>query len=73
MAATLRSYLELVRFSHTIFALPFALMAVILAFQAPAPAATSPAVRWRRGSRSGVRRCLPIPPMVCRHSFWGWP
>jgi 4-hydroxybenzoate polyprenyltransferase len=56
MAATLRSYLELVRFSHTIFALPFALMAVILAFQAPAPAATSPAEWWRRGL--GVLLCM---------------
>ena len=34
MAATLRHYLELVRFSHTIFALPFAVMAAILAFHA---------------------------------------
>ena len=56
MAATLRSYLELVRFSHTIFALPFALMAVILAFQAPAPATTSPAEWWRRGL--GVLLCM---------------
>ena len=56
MAAMLRSYLELVRFSHTIFALPFALMAVILAFQAQAPAATSPAEWWRRGL--GVLLCM---------------
>ena len=56
MAATLRSYLELVRFSHTIFALPFALMAVILAFQAQAPVATSPAEWWRRGL--GVLLCM---------------
>ena len=56
MAATLRSYLELVRFSHTIFALPFALMAAILAFQAPAGAATSPADWWRRGL--GVVLCM---------------
>jgi len=56
MAATLRSYLELVRFSHTIFALPFALMAAILAFQAPAGAATSPADWWRRGL--GVLLCM---------------
>lgn len=56
MAATLRSYLELVRFSHTIFALPFALMAVILAFQAQAAAATSPAEWWRRGL--GVLLCM---------------
>jgi len=56
MAATLRSYLELVRFSHTIFALPFALMAVILAFHAQAPAATAPAEWWRRGL--GVILCM---------------
>ena len=56
MAATLRSYLELVRFSHTIFALPFALMAAFLAFQAPAGAATSPADWWRRGL--GVLLCM---------------
>lgn len=56
MAATLRSYLELVRFSHTIFALPFALMAVILAFQAQTPVATSPAEWWRRGL--GVLLCM---------------
>jgi 4-hydroxybenzoate polyprenyltransferase len=56
MAATLRSYLELVRFSHTIFALPFALMAAILAFQAPSVAATAPADWWRRGL--GVILCM---------------
>lgn len=56
MAATLRSYLELVRFSHTIFALPFALIAVILAFQAPAIAAPSAADWWRRGL--GVILCM---------------
>jgi 4-hydroxybenzoate polyprenyltransferase len=33
MAATLRSYLELVRFSHTIFALPFAVMAALIAIR----------------------------------------
>lgn len=31
--STIRSYLELIRFSHTIFALPFALLAAILAWQ----------------------------------------
>ena len=31
MAATLRSYLELVRFSHTIFAMPFAIMSGMIA------------------------------------------
>ena len=51
MAATLRTYLELVRFSHTIFALPFAVMAAVLALVLPgAPALTRPA------GRSGPRR-----------------
>ena len=31
--STIRNYLELIRFSHTIFALPFALLAAILAWQ----------------------------------------
>ena len=31
MAATLRTYLELVRFSHTIFAMPFAIMSGMIA------------------------------------------
>lgn len=58
MAATLRRYLELVRFSHTIFALPFALMAAILAFQMPLTAgdAAAPADWWRRGL--GVVLCM---------------
>jgi 4-hydroxybenzoate polyprenyltransferase len=34
MAASLRTYLELVRFSHTVFALPFALMAALIAARA---------------------------------------
>jgi len=58
MAATLRHYLELVRFSHTIFALPFALMAAILAFRMPVDAggAAAPADWWRRGL--GVLLCM---------------
>jgi 4-hydroxybenzoate polyprenyltransferase len=58
MAATLRRYLELVRFSHTIFALPFAVMAAILAFHA-SQAAGDVAARadwWRRGL--GVLLCM---------------
>ncbi len=33
--SSIRQYLELVRFSHTIFALPFALLAAVLAWQRP--------------------------------------
>ncbi|MCA9060758.1 MAG: UbiA family prenyltransferase, partial [Planctomycetaceae bacterium] len=32
MQATIRHFLELIRFSHTVFALPFALLAAILAW-----------------------------------------
>ena len=35
-AATFRTYLELVRFSHTIFAVPFAVMAASIAVHAGA-------------------------------------
>lgn len=51
MAATLRTYLELVRFSHTIFALPFAIMAVLIATAA--------------GDERGAPRAMPGPvPLV---------
>jgi len=51
MAATLRTYLELVRFSHTIFALPFAIMAVLIAVASgdspPSAIGTAP-LSWLR-------------------------
>lgn len=56
MAATLRTYLELVRFSHTIFALPFALMAAILAVVLPGGPTLSTAEWARRGA--GVVLCM---------------
>ena len=34
---TLSKWLGLIRFSHTIFALPFALLATVMAFSAPLP------------------------------------
>ena len=37
MFRQLRLFLELVRFSHTVFALPFALLAWIMALRMPAP------------------------------------
>ncbi len=51
MAATLRTYLELVRFSHTIFALPFAIMAVLIAFASgggPSSATMTAPLSWIR-------------------------
>jgi 4-hydroxybenzoate polyprenyltransferase len=44
MLAKLRTLLEMVRFSHTLFALPFALLASILAWRAPAAMGASPQI-----------------------------
>lgn len=46
MAATLRTYLELVRFSHTIFAMPFVIMAVLIAASGDEPAIGAGALPW---------------------------
>lgn len=46
MAATLRTYLELVRFSHTIFAMPFVIMAVLIAASGEEPAIGAGAPPW---------------------------
>ncbi|MEO2033984.1 MAG: 4-hydroxybenzoate octaprenyltransferase, partial [Planctomycetaceae bacterium] len=48
---SLRQYLELIRFSHTIFALPFALLAAILAWQE-----RSSPFRWR--DLVGILLCM---------------
>jgi 4-hydroxybenzoate polyprenyltransferase len=45
-ASRLRTYLELVRFSHTIFALPFAVMATLIAIRFGADGRWSPAEPW---------------------------
>jgi 4-hydroxybenzoate polyprenyltransferase len=55
MTATLRSYLELVRFSHTIFALPFAVMAAAIAFAADPGRRTT--AEWARMA-AGVLLCM---------------
>ena len=34
----MKQYLELIRFSHTVFALPFALLAAVMAWRTPGPA-----------------------------------
>ena len=60
MAATLRTYLELVRFSHTIFALPFAIMAVLIAIasgDSPAGAAGTAPLPWHK-SLVGILVCM---------------
>ena len=44
---TLRHILEMIRFSHTVFALPFALLAALMAWTTPTPAGPPPAFRWQ--------------------------
>ncbi len=51
MLATVRHLLELIRFSHTVFALPFALLAAVLAWQRP----DSP-FQWRQ--LVGILLCM---------------
>jgi len=55
IAASLRTYLELVRFSHTIFALPFAIMATLIALHAQAT--RGPTVSWPRAA-AGILLCM---------------
>lgn len=45
--STLRQYLELVRFSHTVFALPFALLAAAMAIHANAADTPPVGLRWQ--------------------------
>jgi 4-hydroxybenzoate polyprenyltransferase len=56
-ASRLRTYLELVRFSHTIFALPFAIMAALLAFHRGGPAALSQPLGWFTPA-AGILLCM---------------
>ena len=53
----LRTYLELVRFSHTVFALPFALMAVLIAVRLGGDGGWSQPCLWLRMS-AGVLLCM---------------
>jgi 4-hydroxybenzoate polyprenyltransferase len=58
---TLRHILEMIRFSHTLFALPFALLAAVMAWSTPAPAGH--AVAFRPIHLAGILIC-----MVCARS-----
>lgn len=42
----LKKLLEMIRFSHTIFALPFAILAAVMAWSAPAPEGFEVGFRW---------------------------
>ena len=55
IAASIRTYLELVRFSHTVFALPFAIMATLIALHAQASG--GPEVSWPRAA-GGILLCM---------------
>jgi len=47
MFRTIRHLLEMIRFSHTLFALPFALLAAVMAWTTPFPDSTeAPAFHW---------------------------
>ncbi len=47
MFRTIRHLLEMIRFSHTLFALPFALLAAIMAWTTPANGDGPPPFRWQ--------------------------
>jgi len=58
LASRLRSYLELVRFSHTVFALPFAVMAALIASHTGAAEGAGPAAAgWLRPA-AGILLCM---------------
>ncbi|OYP34388.1 4-hydroxybenzoate octaprenyltransferase [Rhodopirellula sp. MGV] len=43
---SIADWLGLIRFSHTLFALPFATLATVMAFAAPLPDGQTPTLRW---------------------------
>ena len=55
IATPLRTYLELVRFSHTIFALPFAIIATLIAVRLQGDG--GPAIAWPRAI-TGILLCM---------------
>ena len=59
MFQRIRHILEMIRFSHTVFALPFALLAALMAWNVPA----QPAIRFRWRDLLGILVC-----MVCARS-----
>jgi 4-hydroxybenzoate polyprenyltransferase len=56
MIRQVRHMLELVRFSHTLFALPFAVLAAVMAWSENAHA--SPPVAWRWTDLAGILICM---------------
>jgi 4-hydroxybenzoate polyprenyltransferase len=58
MFATFRHLLGLIRFSHTIFALPFALLAAVMAWTTPAPAGSPIETSFRWQHLLGILICM---------------
>jgi 4-hydroxybenzoate polyprenyltransferase len=56
MLKTLRQLLELIRFSHTVFALPFAMLAAVMAWTLGAR--TEPPREWRWQELAGIVVCM---------------
>ena len=56
MFARLRHILEMIRFSHTLFALPFALLAAVMAWTAGAR--SDPPLAWRWRDLLGILLCM---------------
>lgn len=56
MFATLKHILQMIRFSHTLFALPFALLAAVMAWTAPSPDGDSVEFRWLH--LIGIAACM---------------
>ena len=54
--ARVRDLLEMIRFSHTVFALPFALLAASLAWASPLPGGDAVAFAWRH--LAGILICM---------------
>src|SRR5438067_2693037 len=57
MLRTIRHILEMIRFSHTLFALPFALLAAVMAWTTPV-AASSRSVQFRWQDLIGILVCM---------------
>ena len=56
VSAKLSAWLGLIRFSHTVFALPFAALATVMAFATPLPSGATPDFRWQ--DIVGVLLCM---------------
>lgn len=56
MPERLRHILEMIRFSHTVFAMPFAVLATIMAWCLPAPEGETVSLTWQAGL--GIVLCM---------------